>query len=321
MSERRKVYIDFVDQGVRRVKTDEYFYKLLSKRFDLKLADTPDFLVHSHDAEVHRLYSCKKIFWTAENYAPDFSESDYALTCRHLEDDPRHLRWPIYSVWVDGEKLVKRDGEAEEVAAQKNKFCCFFTSYANRQTAPRINFFQKLSARKKVDSAGKALNNIGYNVPYGLQAKIDFMRPYKFYMAFENSIVPGYITEKIGEAMQARCIPIYWGDPRIAEDFNPKSFLNYHDFPNEDALIDRILEIDSNPGLYLEYLREPFFHHNTPNQYYSEDRILDFFEKIFTDDSPPIAAKKKWFSFGRWMLVKRNKPHRRAEADSARGLI
>lgn len=309
--ERKKIYIDFLDHGVRRVKTEEYFYRLLQRRFDLQLADTPDYLVHAHDSEVHRLYSCKKIYWTAENYAPDFSGSDYALTCHHL-DDPRHLRYPIYTRWAEGEQLVKKPGEAEKVAAEKSKFCCFFTSYVSGKIAPRINFFHKLSRYRQVDSAGKAMNNIGQNVPFGLDAKIAFMRPYKFYMAFENSIVPGYVTEKICEAMLARCIPIYWGDPRVAEDFNPKSFLNYHDFPNEEALIERIREIDRDDALYFQYLNEPFFHGNKPNIYFDEERTLNFFEKIFSDKSPPVAARKRFFPFGRWMLVKRNKLHRPA---------
>src|SRR5581483_6742320 len=186
-------------------------------------------------------------------------------------------------------------------------FCCFMTSYANRKTKTRVDFFKKLNARKRVDSAGRALNNIGYNVPFTHLAKNEFLRPYKFYIAFENASLPGYVTEKLTEPMRARCIPIYFGCPRVAEEFNPKSFLNYHEFPSEEVLIDRILEIDQNDDLFLQYLKEPFFHGNKIPAIYDKSRFVEFFDRIRKEPTPPVASRKGLF--GRWTLVKRNKQH------------
>ena len=63
-----------------------------------------------------------------------------------------------------------------------------------------MNFFQRLSRRKRVDSGGRAFNNIGGPIPAGSPAKLDFLRAYKFNLAFENASLPGYTTEKIVEA-------------------------------------------------------------------------------------------------------------------------
>ena len=303
-----RINIDFTDFGNAFPKTDNFFYHLLRERYDLALTDGPDFLLYSHGSNVHRLYTCRKIYWTSEVYAPDWRGCDYALT-HHILDDPRHLRLPLYAVWVRGEDLIKSPGEAEAWFPRKTKFCLFLSSYLNQKTEHRGRFFHLLSRYRPVDAAGKALNNLGRELPFDSAAKLAFMQPYKFYMAFENESVPGYTTEKIAEAMTARCVPIYWGNPRVTEDFNPKSFINANDFPSLEALAEFVAQVDRNDQLYLEYLRQPFFHQNKLNEYFDRNRCLDFFGRIFADPSPPLAARQKRL-FGRWLLLKRNHPHR-----------
>jgi len=302
----KKIHFDLCDFWTRSEKKENFFFKLLRERFDIQLTTSPDYVLYCFGTQVHRLYTCKKIYFTPEADLPDFGQCDYAITSRYV-DDPRHVRVPYYIFEATPESLVKQPGEWEQIRRQKTRFCAFMTTYANRKTRHRVEFFQKLNRRKKVDSAGRALNNVGFNVPFGTQAKHDFLRPYKFYMAFENQSRPGYITEKLVNGMHARCIPIYYGCPRVAEEFNPKSFLNYHDFPSEEALIDRIMEIDRNDDLYMQYLKEPFFPGNKPPAAYDTGRILDFFEGVFSSTAPPVAARKRLL--GRWMLVKRNGPH------------
>ena len=183
-----------------------------------------------------------------EDFAPDFSLCDYAFTCRQL-DDPRNLRLPSYAL-RDPPALLKDKESAEQIMAGKTKFCGFLARYANRKTRVRNEFFHKLCQYKKVDSAGGTLNNTGFRVPEGVPAKLEFLRPYKFNLAFENASVPGYTTEKIVDAMQARALPVYWGNPGVALEFNPKSFLNYFDFPSEEALIEKIIELDRDDAKY-----------------------------------------------------------------------
>ena len=130
------------------------------------------------------------------------------------------------------------------------------------------------------------------------------MKRYKFNIAFENASLPGYTTEKIVEPMAARCLPIYWGNPLIDREFNPKSFLNYFDFRDEDALIERIIELDENDVLYRQYIAEPYFHHNTANEFFGLDRVLDHFEMIFSASTRPVARRPRLF--GRWTLARRD---------------
>jgi alpha(1,3/1,4) fucosyltransferase len=210
---------------------------------------------------------------------------------------------------------VKRNDDPLQILAAKEKFCSFVISgYNPRKNRNRVDFFHQLSKYKRVDSGGRKLNNIGGPISGGSRGKIDFLRRYKFNIAFENRSLPGYSTEKIFEPMVARCLPIYWGNPEIAAEFNPKSFLNYFDFPSEKALIEKIIELDKDDEKYLEYVRQPYFHSDQPNIYFNGQRLLDFFEKIFSQKVTPVAQTgRKIFSFGRifgrWKLVKRHHWH------------
>ena len=233
-------------------KKDNFFFRLLSQRFDVRICDKPDFLFHSDCGSLHRIHSCANIYFTIECHAPDFTKSDYGFTCRYL-DDPRHTRLPIYVHYCIGgaESLLKDPAKIPGVLAAKSGFCCLLTSnIATPTTRTRTEFFRKLCRYKKVDSGGGALNNIGCRIPF--DQKRDFVSRYKFSIAFENASVPGYTTEKLFEAMQAKGVPVYWGNPLVEREFNPGSFLNYHDFPSEEALIEKIIELDQDDAKYLE---------------------------------------------------------------------
>ncbi len=58
-------------------------------------------------------------------------------------------------------------------------------------------------------------------------------------------MLPGYTTEKLFDCFKAGTVPIYWGNPEITRDVNPKAFINCNDYENDfDAVIERVKEID-----------------------------------------------------------------------------
>jgi alpha(1,3/1,4) fucosyltransferase len=294
-------------------KYDAYFTRLLKPYYNVEISEEPDFLIYScydkngilhwrdgsriSKAQEYKKYKCMRIFYTAENVRPNFQECDYAFTFDYI-DNIYHYRLPYYALYQQDiyqpHPLIKPDNlDYEEIFAQKTEFCNFI--FSNDQAKKRIKFFEKLSKYKQVHSGGKVLNNIGYRV----KNKIEFISKYKFTIAFENSSYPGYTTEKIHDAMLAYSLPIYWGNPLIYRDFNPKSFLNYHDFMNEDELIEKIIEIDQNDALYIEYLKQPYFSENQINDFINPFNVLRQFEMIINSDKIPVAQqkKKKFFLF------------------------
>jgi len=307
---KRKVKIDFCDIGWNHAKVNHFLYRVLSERFDLELCDQSDFLIHDLFGQVHRLYSGVRIMFTGEGDKPDYRIDDYSLN-PYASDDPRHLHLPAYVFHGPPDHIIKRNDNHEQILTKKTKFCSFVVSnYNPGRNQNRIDFFKLLSRYKQVDSAGKICNNIGGRLPHGFKAKAEFLNQYKFNICFENSSKPGYTTEKIYDAMVSRCLPIYWGDPMINQQFNPRSFLNRADFPSDEALVEKIIELDKDDAKYLEFMRQPYLPNDEPTIYFSKQRILDFFERIFTTPIKPAAQKyRSWFSFGRWKMVKRHHWH------------
>lgn len=304
----RKIRIDFSDFWPGFRKDDNFFWRLLKKRFDVELSATPDFLFYSNrETHVHRVHNCVKIFFTVESFAPDWRECDYAFTCRHLED-ARHLRLPLYVLYAPAEELVRTGTEDwAAILRAKKEFCAFVVG--KDQPRRRVEFFEKLCRYKKVHSAGGAVNNVSFQVPLLPGAKVEFLRAYKFNIAFENDQLPGYTTEKIVEPMQARCLPLYWGNPGIAQEFNPASFLNRSDFSSDEAMIEEIIALDRDDAKYLERLKQPHFIGNQPNEFYDEERLLRQFERIFSEPITPASQRRKSWLPGRWLLVKQNRPN------------
>ncbi|MGL2622342.1 glycosyltransferase family 10 domain-containing protein, partial [Helicobacter pylori] len=82
---------------------------------------------------------------------------------------------------------------------------------------------------------------------------------------------------------------IYWGSPSVAKDFNPKSFVNVHDFNNFDEAIDHVRYLHTHPNAYLDMLYEnPLNSVNGKAGFYqnlSFEKILDFFKTILENDT------------------------------------
>lgn len=260
-------------------------YHALSLKYDIVITENnPDLLFYSVFGCHHNDFNCKRIFYTGENVRPNFKNCDFAFSFDYL-DDNRNYRLPLYPFFDDVNKLLAPK-DAIKILNDKKYFCNFI--YSNPGQKFRNDFFKKLSGYKMVHSGGRFLNNLGYTVP----DKKDFIKAFKFTIAFENSSYPGYTTEKIFEPMLMNSIPIYWGNPLIGYDFNTSSFLNYHDFQNDDELIEKIIEIDQNDELYLKMLSEPWFNSNQLNEYINPENILSQLEFIINSKEKPIALKK-----------------------------
>jgi hypothetical protein len=286
----KPIRIAFVDFWRVFRRDDNFLLNTLRRWYDVQITERPDYLFHGDDrARTHRGSDAVKIHVLVENRVPNFRACDYALSYRYL-DDPRHRRLPHYVFYGPPELLVKAPAEAERLLAAKTKFCALVVGNPNlKRTYRRLRFFEKLSKYKPVDSGGRFRNNIGGPVA----DKVAFLRDYKFHLCFENATSPGYTSEKIVHAMQARCLPVYWGNPRIAEEFNPRSFLNIPDAMSDEEAIERVIELDRDDDKYLAVAREPYFHGNTPNEYFDPERLRPFFEEIFSS----TRKTRSWFYF------------------------
>lgn len=211
-----------------------------------------------------RLYSPRRlaVFYAGECIAPDMNVFDYGIVFdRNLSLGDRIVRHPTLDFFSRNvfEDLSAPRTDAESARRKKTGFCNFL--YANPKAHPHRDWlFRILSGYKPVDGLGPHLNTVG-NRPSRCDADwrrlaVELKRPYKFSIASENARYPGYVTEKLLSSYQARTVPIYWGDPDVAKEFNPGSFLDANDMDAE-ALIEAVGRIDRDDALWSEMVSRP----------------------------------------------------------------
>jgi len=285
---------------------ERFFLSVLETKYRIRRDERPDFLVYALTGHRHRLYNCTKIFVHHETYPPDWKECDYAIL-PVWSPDPRQLHLPIFAFDRSPAPLLRSVEDWEKIRSNKTRFCALLSSYADRTVARRVEFFHALNRRKRVHSSGRGLNNTGFRAWPGHAAKLDFLRPYRFTIAFENKERLGWTTEKMYDPLAVHTIPIFWGDRQAARYFNPQAFINAHDFSSMEELADHVCRVDETPELYDRHLRANPFVKNTPPKEFSHERILAFFERVFSTPLKPVSQRRWFFHLTKWRLTKRNK--------------
>lgn len=198
------------------------------------------------------------------------------------------LYYPFYALSLfernadnSGTQLIKSPTfNARAVLSQKTKFCAFMYSY---DVDFRVKLYDDINSYKPVDALGKSRNVNRHlqtdrgNVSY-MNSAVEKYKPYKFVICCENKKYPGYVTEKIMNAMLAQSIPIYYGDPNVAIHFNPKSFIDISSFQTRAAAIEFIRRVDQDDELYCSILNEPWYHNNTPSKYFDPAYVQEVFQ-------------------------------------------
>ncbi|GAA9601370.1 glycosyltransferase family 10 [Helicobacter pylori] len=304
--------------GVKEFKASVLYF-ILKQRYKIILHNNPnepsDLVFGNPLGQARKILSyqnTKRVFYTGENEAPNFNLFDYAIGFDELDFNDRYLRMPLYYAYLHYKALLVNDTTSpyklkalytlkkpshcfkenhpnlcalihNESDPLKRGFASFVASNAN---APIRNaFYDALNAIEPVAGGGAVKNTLGYKV----KNKNEFLSQYKFNLCFENSQGYGYVTEKILDAYFSHTIPIYWGSPSVAKDFNPKSFVNVHDFKNFDEAIDYIRYLHTHQNAYLDMLYEnPLNTIDGKAGFYQDlsfEKILDFFKNILENDT------------------------------------
>ena len=278
---KKKINLRYVDTMSKNYK-DEVLWKLLTEWYDIDESLEPDYIIHGGMGTNFTKYpGAIKIQIVGENIVPDFNVFDYAIGFDYMKFGDRYVRVPLYVFYDAYQKMLSETKTITKEEACNRKFCCFVVSNSKYADPIRDEFFFKLNKYKKVDSAGKHLNNIGGGF---LKDKLEFVSQYKFNIAFENCSSDGYTTEKIMEPMSVGTIPIYWGNPSVEKDFNKKSFVNLNDFQTVDDCIDYIIKLDNDDSLYFEMLNQSWMCNETLINY--NEVLKSFFDEIFINNGP-----------------------------------
>lgn len=240
-----------------------------------------------------------------EALAPNLNLFDYHIGFDAPDDDGRLL---CMSYLFDLRMKLKdlHTMNPDDALCGKDGFCNYIYSHGLGHPY-RIQLFSELSAYKKVDAIGKHLNNTPCLIPREaedwLAGSVLLKKPYKFSIACENSWYRRYTTEKIITSFLACTVPVYWGNPLVEEEYNPKAFINCHRYSSLKEVVAEIKRIDEDEELWKAMMAEP---RRLPWQIEREQEKKDKFNaelmKFFT--SPVEHVRKRGDGF--WMNNYRN---------------
>ena len=195
-------------------------------------------------------------FWYGEADVPDMSYFDYAFTARKLDDSKCYY---VNYFFPEDEFLRKKNiinANGGDVLFNR-KFCNFIYSNDSFGEGARLrkDFCLRLRGYKDVDCPGRVLNNMRNAITPRdgdwSRGKREFIKKYKFTIAFENTRAKGYTTEKLWDPLLVGSIPIYWGNPEIGEYVNKDCMIDCRDFDDDfSAVIERVKEIDQDEEKY-----------------------------------------------------------------------
>lgn len=126
------------------------------------------------------------------------------------------------------------------------KFCAAFM----RNPEPlRLRMLEELGRIGPVDVFGA---HTGRHISH----KRDLKDHYKFILAFENDIFPGYITEKLPEAWACGAIPLWNGLDVALDDFNESSFLRKETNESVVEFGERVRELHEDEDRWIKAARQ-----------------------------------------------------------------
>lgn len=191
---------------------------------------------------------------------------DLAIGFDDIKDYPRYIRIPFWMMWCldpmetydSLKEKILRWNSPDNISYTDRKFCSFLCSHGDQG---REMILDELFQIGHVDSAGRWMHNDDSLKENFNDDKLRWLRNYRFNLTPENSNATGYCTEKLLEAIQAGCIPIYWGaDNRPEPDiFNQDAIIFFEMGQENNSVIRQIAELNANEQKYLDFASQPRF--------------------------------------------------------------
>lgn len=282
-------FYNFWDQD----NPDMWFYKFIHSRglLDGKDKRISFFSTFGSRSVIRRAKGDVNIFFTGENLKtgkhhrvfPDHflnEESiDFALGFEYF-DDVRYMRFPLWMMYMfdpesNEESIIRRCEELRYPhGGRHQRFACMISRVD--VLGIRQAICEQLSGVGIVDCAGKVLHNCDDLWKVYADDKHRYISEYKFNICPENSNCAGYVTEKVFQAIDAGCIPIYWGSYNNPEPevLNRDAILFWEKDGDNSTTIDLIADLEGSPALYEEYA------HQARLKEGAEDVVLERFGEL-----------------------------------------
>jgi hypothetical protein len=195
-------------------------------------------------------------------------ESCYGMGCQYNAEVLRHTDLLVtYDEAADArlsylsgalpmfERLAQKQPPHVEDFDGVTAYSAVFAS--NHCTGLRREYLRELARVVPLASYGACDHTPGLpRVPYGAAGKLAAAARYPFHLAFENTLLHDYTTEKFVHAFTSGVVPVLFGDPDVGRWAPaPDSFVNAHDFASPEALGAHLRAVRANATRYASYFR------------------------------------------------------------------
>jgi alpha(1,3/1,4) fucosyltransferase len=233
--------------------------RVLAEAFNVDVDASAPIMICGPYGRKHVLHHRTKILWTLEPWPYKPWEFDFTVSSSRVESRT-HLRLPMFAESLLADRVEGRAWSRPDYATWKARpnFCNFI--YSNPESLRRNDFFHRLSARRHVTAPGQVFTNAD-PIPVGGREerdwrakKVVYQQSFRFTIAFENQQLDGYTSEKLADALAAGTIPIYWGNPSVAQDVRTQAFVAATAFESLDDLADYVVAVDDQEEMARPYL-------------------------------------------------------------------
>ena len=149
--------------------------------------------------------------------------------------------------------------------SSKTKGAAWIVSHCKAESK-RDDYVKELSKYISVDIFGRC-GNLTCPHTHACADKIE--RNYKFYLAFENAMCDGYVTEKTFGNLRLEVVPVALGKVDYKLETPPHSVIDVRDYPSPKALAEYLNYLSSNETAYYEYFqwKQEYLPHRSMSEY------------------------------------------------------
>lgn len=257
-------FYNFWEQSI----TDMWFYRFIESRDLLKDKKKKICFYSTFGSRdmVAKSYGDVNVFFTGENlkHGSHVKFADHLLNDPRMDfamgfecfEDNRYIRFPLWLLY-----MFEPESRAEDVVSRcavlnrperltHRRFACHVSSVD--EMGLRECICKELARIGQVDCAGKTLHNCDdlWKV-YGDDKK-KFLENYMFNICPENTNALGYVTEKVFQAVEAGCIPVYWGSYNCPEPdvLNQEAVLFWEKDGDNSKLLDFLSQLNASQSLF-----------------------------------------------------------------------
>lgn len=220
---------------------------------------------------------------------------DNCLLCTDISmgfdylDAKNYVRFPywlfrFFPVTKNKDIIAAKVKEFNSRCYTKNKFCALIASHD--MTGLRTKMICAVNKIETVMLAGKFMQNDKTLIIDFNNNKHEYLKQFQFNLCPENDVHKGYVTEKIFDALEADCIPIYWGGdvPPEPDVINSKAIILLDPDEPENAL-HTIQTLYTNAAAYADFKK------NKKLNDYAVDWIADIMKHTFDLYEAKIKTK------------------------------